>query len=201
MSGWFNVVTISAILSDYKGRLRMSLPTTTLSANPTRLPSEVQEYVFGYLDGISLCRTQAASHRFATTLAGTQGPWRRCFLATNWPSLATQALRSALTTSVSLVNDAGAAHAPPDFKALLRDAFLRERGAVVVELGNHTHKVGVLGLRGCCCYVAQFCLNGAHAAAVPRPHAQPNAGVYVGAHARFNPAPDSQADTAPDALC
>jgi hypothetical protein len=98
----------------------------------THLTSDVLNNVLHFLWADGLC-SFAQSCRNGAESSSQQQLWRELFFHEPWTSSMTHVLKA------SLVEETGTCI---DFRALYRSALLRELGAVVVELGTHTHKIG-----------------------------------------------------------
>ena len=100
------------------------------------LPPDCLHIMLQFMSAENLCAL-AQTSRFGNMEAAQNDLWHDLFSLESWTSLTTQTLQNSLFGGNSSDDTDGR-----DFRALYRAAFLRERGAIVVELGLSCHKIG-----------------------------------------------------------
>ena len=100
------------------------------------LPPDCLHIMLQFMSAENLCAL-AQTSRFGNMEAAQNDLWHALFSLESWTSLTTQTLQNSLFGG----NNSDDTDSR-DFRALYRAAFLRERGAIVVELGLSCHKIG-----------------------------------------------------------
>ena len=95
------------------------------------LPGEVLAESLAYLDSVALCSFEMAHSSHVQNI--TPEHWKYLFLNTKFTNLHTQILQKPNTSDEA---------EPASYKMHIRDAYHRERGALILELGTHVHRVG-----------------------------------------------------------
>jgi len=92
------------------------------------LPTEVlDDFVLPFLSVLDLCRFEYLSKRMVVP----ESPWQVLFLKASWSNISTQTVQRGFARGDLRGG-----------KDQLRDGYIRERAACVVELGSHVHRIG-----------------------------------------------------------
>jgi hypothetical protein len=102
-----------------------------------RLPVEILSDTLAFLDALSLCRFEATFTR-AVSAVYDEKHWKPLYRTRDLASVAAAAAAAAPSKPANEPPDS-----PRNFKALVREAFVRERGAIVIELGASMHRIGL----------------------------------------------------------